>query len=125
MFGVPLTLGGTRQARQSRHAASESIGEDRPGSDAQLLSSTGGRDTPPAQWSSSVDITSVPARTWSATRTREAQIGRDLSRRRGARRSEPVTPPPTRSGAPTGVGSFEEVSSGTVVWARPELHPFG
>jgi hypothetical protein len=33
--------------------------------------------SPPAQSSSSLDITSVPARTWSATRTSEARIGRD------------------------------------------------
>src|SRR6266446_10266731 len=71
--------GRTRQARQSRHAASESIREDRPGSDAQLLLSTGGRARRRLQWSSSVDITSNPARTWSATRTSEAQIGRDLA----------------------------------------------
>src|SRR3989304_543761 len=43
--------GGTRQARQSRHAASESIGEDRAGSDAQLLLSTGGGAPPPPIWS--------------------------------------------------------------------------
>src|SRR5882762_10406001 len=71
--------GGTRQARQSRHAASESIGEDRPGSDAQLLLNTGGRARRRLSGRLSVDITSIPARTWSATRTSEAQIGRDLA----------------------------------------------
>jgi hypothetical protein len=70
-------VGGTRQARQSRHAASESIAEDRPGSDAQLLSSTGGRARRRFSGRPSVDITSSPARTWSATRMSEAQIGRD------------------------------------------------
>jgi len=94
--------GGTRQARQSRHAASESIREDRPGSGAQLLLSTGGRARRRLRvvlgghhLHSGADVVRHPNER-GPDRTR-------LSRRRGTRRFEPVTPPPTRGGAPTGV----------------------
>src|SRR5467141_1992688 len=93
--------GGTRQARQSRHAASESIGEDRPGSDAQLLLSTGGRAR---RRLSGPRWTSPPFRRGRGPPPERAKPRSDeTGRRRGARRFEPVTPPPTRSGAPTGV----------------------
>src|ERR1700675_3876560 len=94
--------GGTRQARQSRHAASESIGEDRPGSDAQLLSSTGGRAR--RRLSGRPRWTSPPFRRGRGPPPNRAKPRSDeTGRRRGARRFEPVTPPPTRSAAPTGV----------------------
>jgi len=70
-----------------------------------------------------MDITSIPARTWSATRTSEAQIGRDLAVDEEPEDSSRPRHRPRGAERRPAFGSFEEVSSGTVVSARPELHP--
>jgi hypothetical protein len=58
-------------------------------------------------------------------RMSEAQIGRDWPSTRSPKiRAGHATAHKERSGQPA-FGSFEEVSSETVVSARPELHPFG
>ena len=116
-------MGGTGQARQSRHAASQI---DRRGS-ARVRRATAVEHrrarTPPVQWSSSVDITSIPARTWSATSRSEAQIGRDSAVDEEPEDSSRSRHRPRGAERRPAFGSFEEVSSGTVVSARPELHP--
>src|SRR6266511_331733 len=96
-------VGGTRQARQSRHAASESIGEDRPGSGAHREMSTGGRARRRLRvvlgghhLRSGADVGPAPER--AKPRSDETQ---PLTR--SPNESEPVTPPPTKGGAPTGV----------------------
>ena len=77
--------GGTRQARQSRHAASGSIDEDRPGSDAQLLLSTGGRAR--RRFSGRPRWTSPPFRRGRGPPPERAKPRSDeTGRRRGARR---------------------------------------
>ena len=100
-----------------------SIGEDRPGSDAQLLLSTGGRarrrfsgrprwTSPPFRRADVVRHANErsPDRTRLAVDEEPEDSSRSRHRPRGAERQPAF-------------GSFEEVSSGTVVSARPELHP--
>jgi hypothetical protein len=121
---MPLTWGGTGQAKAvAARCLCEAIGEDRPGSGAHREMSTGGRARRRLRavlgghhLRSGADVGPPPER---------AKPGLDerWPSTRSPNESEPVAPPPTRSGGPTGVRIARGVVLVAVVSARPELRP--